>query len=536
MTDMADWNSEELLSFVAEWQERCAGQNMPRDFFPMLHSVAEYMRVTGQAQRSVELLRCETTMGVERYLGHRLEHARLLVLGLFEAGEKKEAQRMVEYYATRPYLFDDIGRLGFFLFFRSIQSLEERDSASLEHCITLLAHTQAGTRDAYLLRVIHQAGGIRKLFAAVGRLDLSTRLLIAVFWGAQRLAGKGVAAGVIGRGLHFCLNMLRTINRLKGGNQVWMLQRRVPETAVRICGQSQKDKRPILVTRAMGGIGDILMMTPGLKALHRKYPDREIHFAVPKAFHTLLDHNPDVVLKDINDGVLYHEDYFALYNLTECPASRVESATLPNVRQNRIDIFSAAMGISKKLQDGVGRRPVYTVAEDEKTWAENFFAERGLVPEQCIAVQPYAEDAYRNYPHMAELILRLADMRPVLAFHSMPLRGLDHPQIFAIDRYPLRQSVALLALCKMLIAVDSSFVHIAAALNKKIVALFGPIDGVVRTKHYPDCTVVHGYMEASCNICWRNQGIMCGKTRTIQSRCLYFIHMKTLLKTMNSTG
>jgi ADP-heptose:LPS heptosyltransferase len=530
MTGKPEWNPEEALSFVAEWQERFTGQNMPRDFFPLLHSVAEYLRVSGQARRSAELLRCEATMGVERYLEHRLEHARLLALALFEVGEKEEARRVVEYYAARPYLFDDLGRLGFFLFCRSAQALEEHDAASLAHCIRLMARTQAGTQDACLLRVIHQAGGLRQLFAAAGRLDFTTRFLVSVFWGTQRLAGRGVAAGVIGRGLHFCLNMLRTVSRLRGGNQTWMLQRRASGTAPRSRIQGKRDTRPALVTRAMGGIGDILMMTPGLKALHRKYPDREIHFAVPKAFHALLAHNSDVELKDINDEILHQEDYSAVYNLTECPASRVESATLPNVRRNRIDIFSAAMGVSKKLQDRVGRKPVYLVTEEEKAWARSFFAERGLAPEQCIAVQPYAADSYRDYPHMEALVACLAENQPVLLFHGETLLGFDYPQVLKIDRYPLRLSIALLFLCKMLITVDSAFLHVSAAFDQKTLALFGPIDGAVRTKNYPRCEVVHGYTEARCTACWRNQGILCGKKNMIQSRCLECIYIEKLVK------
>lgn len=521
---MSDWSAEDPLLFVAEWQKRFAGRTMPRDFFPLLHSAAEYLRVSGQARRSVELLRCKAAMGVERYLGHRLEHARQLVLALFETGEKEEARRIVEYYAARPYLFDDMGQLGFFLFCRSAQALEEHDAASLAYCITLMAHTQAGTRDAYLLRVTHQAGGIRKLLAAAGRLDRSTRLLASVFWGTPRLAGRGVAAGLIGRGLHFCLNMLRTISRLKGGNQLWMLPKRAAKSTSRPRGQGKKDRLPILVTRAMGGIGDILMMTPGLKALSRKYPDQEIHFAVPKAFHQLLAHNPDIVLKDINGAGLHQEDYFALYNLTECPASRVESATLPNVRKNRIDIFSAAMGVSKKLQDRVGRRPVYVITEEEKVWAVNFFAEHGLVPQKCIAVQPCAADSYKDYPHMEKLVAYLAEVQPALVFHGSALRGFDHPQVLKIDNYSLRQSVALLSRCKILVAVDSAFVHIAAALDQRTIALFGPTNGDVFTLHCQHCTVVQGHYDDFCTACWRNQGITCGITRTTHSVCLGCIH------------
>lgn len=521
---------EDPLAFVAGWQKRFAGQNMPRDFFPLLHSVADYLRVSGQAERSAELLRCEAGMGVERYLGHRLEHARLLVLALFEIGRKEEARAIGEYYAARPYLFEDPERLGFFLFCRSMQSLEQDDAAALVHCLRLLTRTRAGARDACLLRVTHQAGGLRKLFAAAGRLDASTRALVTIFWGAQRLAARGVMAGAIGRGLHFCLSMLRSVSRLRGGNQAWMLRRRASKSTSRPNLRGKKDKRPIVVTRAMGGIGDILMMTPGLKALGRKYPGREIHFAVPRAFHALLDHNPDVVLRDINDQTLYREDCFALYNLTECPASRVESATLPNVRRNRIDIFAAAMGIGRRKLDRVGRIPVYTVTEEEKAWAKSFFAERGLAPERCIAVQPYAADSYKDYPHMEALVARLADERPVLVFHGSALQGFAHPRTLKIDHYSLRQSIALLALCQMLVAVDSAFVHIAAVLGKKTVALFGPTDGAVFARHYPNCKVVHGYAEVDCSACWRNQGIVCGKNGKTESWCAQKLSVNTILK------
>jgi len=469
-------------------------------------------------------------MGVERWLGYRLEHARLLVLALFESGNKEEAYRIAAYFTMRPYLFENMAKLGFFLFCRSTQCLEEKNAVGLAHCLTLMAHTQAGVRDAYLLRAIHQAGGLRRCFAAVGKLNISTRLLISIFWGAQGLAGKGMVFGLIGRGLHFCLNILRAISRLMGGSQTWMLPQRASCSVSSLQPAGKNDKRPIAVTRAMGGIGDILMMTPGLKALRRKYPDREIHFVVPKAFHPLLAHNPDIVLKDINAEGLHQEDYSVLYNLTECPASRVESASLPRVKKNRIDIFSTAMGIRRRLQSRLGHKPVYVVTEDEKAWARNFFAEHNLTPGQCIAVQPYAEDSYRNYPHMEELVRRLAETQPVLLFHGAPLLGFNHQQVFKIDSYPLRQAIALLALCKMLIAVDSSFVHVAAALEKKTVALFGPINGAVRTKHYPNCTVLHGYVEAGCSACWRNQVIMCGKTGSVQSHCLDCIRVEDVLR------
>src|SRR5204863_1016299 len=48
----------------------------------------------------------------------------------------------------------------------------------------------------------------------------------------------------------------------------------------------------ILVTRGVGGIGDLLMMTPGIRALREMNPQSEIVFAVPGNLVALLNGNP----------------------------------------------------------------------------------------------------------------------------------------------------------------------------------------------------------------------------------------------------
>jgi hypothetical protein len=329
MPDKQVWNITEALALADTWQNRFGGRNMPEGFFPQLHALAEYLHDNGQVQRAVDLLRSESSMGVARFLGHRLDHARLLTRALFDAGNPDEALKLVEYYGARPYLFDDLNKLGYFLFCRSAHCLATHDALKLAHCVTLLVETQAGMKDANLIRIIQQAGGINALIRAAGSLDFSTRMLLRVFGLAQRLAGKGVAAGVIGRGLHFAVNILRSVSRLKGGNLVGLLPRRTPG---KVKTRATADNNcPIVVTRAMGGIGDLLMMTPGLRALARKHPGREIWFAIPKGFHQLFYGFESIKTVDIDHLELYQENCFALHNLTECPASRVETSTLPNV-------------------------------------------------------------------------------------------------------------------------------------------------------------------------------------------------------------
>lgn len=516
MPEKQVWDITEALALADTWQNRFDGKNMPEGFFPQLHALAEYLHDNGQVQRAVDLLRSESTMGVSRFLGHRLEHARLLSRALFDAGEPDEALKLVEYYGSRPYLFDDLNKLGYFLFCRSAHCLATHDALKLAHCVTLLVETQAGMKDANLIRIIQQAGGINALIRAAGSLDFSTRALLRVFGLAQRLAGKGVAAGVIGRGLHFAVNILRSVSRLKGGNLVRLLPRKT-SGKVRIRATADNNC-PIVVTRAMGGIGDLLMMTPGLKALARKHPDREIWFAIPKGFHQLFYGFESIKPIDIDHLELYQEDCFALHNLTECPASKVESAEIPFVKQNRIEIFSRALGIKYLTQ--AEKKPIYIVTDKERQWAEQYLSRIGVLQKKFLAVQPFAADSYRNYPAMKDVIYTLAKKYQLLIFHGSSLPDFGDPNIHNVDNLKLRQSISILALCKMLITVDSSFLHLGAALGVKTVALFGPIDGHVRAGTYPNCSVIDAYAEACCSPCWRCQSIMCAKSNRAGSLCM----------------
>lgn len=533
MSEQRSWDVNDALTLADLWQSRYSGIKQSREFFPQIHALAEYLHNSGQVSRAVELLQCEVSMGVERFLTHRLEHARLLVRAFLDNGQRKEALELVEYYCSRPYLFDDLSKLGFFLFCRSAYSLATCDAIKLAHCVTLLVETQAGMKDANLIRVIHMAGGARALFKAAGRLKLSTRVLIRIFDMAQRLTGKGVVAGVIGRGLHFALNIWRSIKRLKGDNVVELLPRR---TTGDFKAPLKNTERPIVVTRAMGGIGDLLMITPGLKALHKKFPHREIYFAIPKSFHQLFANNKYFYLKDINKYKIYYDDISILFNLTDCPASRVESSTLPNVKQNRIDIFLSALSI--KENEIIDKKPVYCVTNEEKNWACNFLNQHCITPEKFIAIQPYAADNYRNYPHIEKVIFRLSKIFPVLVFHNTPITSFCYPNVIKIDKYQIRQSIAIMSMCSLLIAIDSSFIHIAAAFDKKTISLFGPIDGTVRTSSYQNCISLNGYKNSFCSPCWRNQSTICAKSTATSSLCMESIDADKIIiaaiKMMNS--
>ena len=89
------------------------------------------------------------------------------------------------------------------------------------------------------------------------------------------------------------------------------------------------------------------MITPGLRALSKRIGG-PIEFAVPRRYLELFEHNPFVTALGIKDlpAEWYRGGRFI--DLTDCPASIVESRSAPKVTANRIEIFARALGVSTR--------------------------------------------------------------------------------------------------------------------------------------------------------------------------------------------
>jgi ADP-heptose:LPS heptosyltransferase len=275
----------------------------------------------------------------------------------------------------------------------------------------------------------------------------------------------------------------------------------------------------ILVTRAMGGLGDLLMMTPALHALRLKSGGRPIELAVPRRFFPLFEGNEDVEVVDIHSE-LDPREYDRWFNLTDCPAARTESLTAPRVRRNRIEIFARALGIRGPALWRMDRRPRYFLSAADRGHRERFFAAHRLEGESVIGVQIRSDETYRDYPHMPALVKTLARDHVVLLFDSRPILGYDFANVIKVGGQGLREAAALASGCRALVAPDSSFIHLAAALRRPVVGLYGPTDGAVRTSDYPGVRFLDARRDLRCVPCWRNEEIPCALTGMRASVCL----------------
>jgi ADP-heptose:LPS heptosyltransferase len=286
----------------------------------------------------------------------------------------------------------------------------------------------------------------------------------------------------------------------------------------------------------MGGIGDLLMMTPGLHALKRKHRDHEIRLAVPRKYAPLFNGNSDVTTLDIDSTAIDTASYAAWYNLTDCPAARIESRAAPNVTESRVELFSRGLGITGRLLRKMDKQPRYFISDAERSFQQDFWQAHGLDGRTVIGVQLQAAEPYRDYPHMDTVVRSLAEDAAIILFHAGAASIAAGGTVIDPGPLPLRQAFALAAGCDVIVAPDSAFVHFAAAVDVPCVALYGPIDGKVRTCHYPRTVYLDARSVLRCVPCWRNEVIPCRLTNLRSSACMENIPVEAVVAAVLGIG
>jgi len=127
------------------------------------------------------------------------------------------------------------------------------------------------------------------------------------------------------------------------------------------------------------------------------------------------------------------------------------------------------------------------LSPEEEAFAERFLVERGVQPGEVLTgIHPFAANPTRawheeNFAQLANALQKQYGGR-VLLFggkgdrelgESMSRRISPEP-LMAVGSTTLRQTMALLARCSLLVCNDSGIMHLAASLQVPLVALFGP--------------------------------------------------------------
>ena len=279
------------------------------------------------------------------------------------------------------------------------------------------------------------------------------------------------------------------------------------------------EMRRILLIR-LSSLGDILLLTPLVNLLRRACPNAEIDVLTKAEFRDLLRSHPAITrlltfdseqpLRDTLSG-LRAETYDLALDLHCTPRSQLllrilrarrkltynkrvlRRALLVRLGWNTLrnltpvpELYAAPFrrlglkgslgpptmyldsGSAKEAEDYIAHylpealsRPLLAVAPGARWPTKRWPVERFAAVAQELAREEGAAVVVLGGPDEAQLASALCD-------------GLDVPAINGAGTLTLMHSAALMSRCRLLISNDSGLMHMAAALQVPVVAIFGP--------------------------------------------------------------
>jgi len=272
---------------------------------------------------------------------------------------------------------------------------------------------------------------------------------------------------------------------------------------IELSGRNINSKRKLkILLQRMGGLGDILFTTPIAKYL--KTLGHKVNYHMHFGYHEALQHNPYVDTVYVNDDLSKYRLPKGIPNLLgiedvveyDVPLPKrltkeicqahdklimfngvIEANPLAE-KEHAIDACFKWAGINPEGRD---KKMIVNILDSEKEWALQDLHKRGYdVKKPFVSISPNASMAKnRSWPmeYMQELKQRLSRDYNVVYIH----RG---------EGWSLRESMRIVSIMDCVVTVDTGLLHVAGALDKKIVALFGSFNPELRCGYFKDCHVI----------------------------------------------
>tara|TARA_Y100000310_G_C20606234_1_gene775627 strand:+ start:324 stop:1304 length:981 start_codon:yes stop_codon:yes gene_type:complete len=262
----------------------------------------------------------------------------------------------------------------------------------------------------------------------------------------------------------------------------------------------------ICILRRVGGIGDVLMMTPALRELKRRFPEAALtvgvdrHTTAEDIYYNLIENAP--FIDHLVDA--RYVDRKKFYRCVDISAVCIpyERKGLPS--RNRINLFANYLG----LQDMEDSLPFYEVRPEEKAWANKYYSEKFPANSIVIALHTASNEKKRSWPadQMLNFIRYMKYHIPSIKFLVIDQNQVyDNweaiPGVVMIKHSKVRNMAALIGKSDMFVGPDSGPMHIAGALQKKSVVVFGSIPPEARINHYKNHIGVR-MDNLKCIGCW----------------------------------
>lgn len=271
--------------------------------------------------------------------------------------------------------------------------------------------------------------------------------------------------------------------------------------------------RNILIIKP-GAVGDLLQMTPVIRALRRYSPNARITMLVGSALTaSLFANDPRIEETIVFDRHGRHRSVSALIALWRTLRGRRFDLVLNFQRSNLRTWFlaSAALPCRVLVYHKARSRPVHAVVnyletlmplgiapsdtglelvldESARAYARELFAGQGLDAAPVVALNPGATHAVNRWP--AKRFAELADLIAATTGTRVIIVGGPDDAALADDivklsasrplslagKTTLLQLGAVLEKCRVVVSGDTGPLHLATAVGTKAIALFGAAD------------------------------------------------------------
>lgn len=259
-------------------------------------------------------------------------------------------------------------------------------------------------------------------------------------------------------------------------------------------------------------IGDVLLTTPLVRALHRRHPDAELYFVTKRAMAPLVVENPylDRVIElepkeRITDlarrlralrpthGLDLHGSLrsAALRVLVPCQWGRYSKRKLARTAliAAKINMYGKHVPVPERYFEAAraldvqpdGGPPEFFLAPAARDAVARWLGERGLDGKPFAALAPGAAHATKRWPlhHWRALAEQLRGM----GYGLIAVGGADDRQLAgelgpgvhnAAGEFTLQETGACVARATVLVSGDTGVMHMATGVGTRVVALFGP--------------------------------------------------------------
>lgn len=337
----------------------------------------------------------------------------------------------------------------------------------------------------------------------------------------------------------------------------------------------------ILIIR-LSSIGDIIQCLPVLYALRKQFPQAHISWAVNEQYAELLKYNPllnEVIVfpKNKLKQFIKEGDLVALFKeltrfgnelktrnfdlaldlhgmaksaLVSFLSGAKKKAGIPHMRElsflvstpvksnpEKSNVVNQYLQVAKHLgADITDPQFVLPITEQEKndtktiinTKFKNNSVLAGIIPGAGI---PQKQWPWQNYVQLIENLTRKGTN--VILLGSPEEKNLidkivcslsENQSVLPVVQNNLRQLIAIIDQCNFIVGGDTGPLHIAVALNKNIVALYGLNDPELTGPYSVNAKIV--YKELDCSPC----GI---KPDCTNNRCMQLITVEEVIENCN---